>query len=801
MHWRLPARSRPSGPWWVSWISFPSVFYPGDPALSFSQTLRCGSCALLVLGTLLIGNVSPVLGQHSLLLVNDETRVREISWNFVDTETFDTDRLEDQMAVEAPGPFYRLKKWFRWVPRVSPGTYPFDPITLQKDVVRLRRFYQKNGFLQPSIDYPASQYDSTSNSIHIIFSVREGPPLKVQETEFARADTRQPAQTLFEDDGRAQDWQTFQRETALQPGERYTEVKRIRIEDAVTTWLRNEGYAFAEVRAETRIDSTANRASVQFLLDPGASAVFGEIQIDGIQSINPKVVRRELPFQEGDRFDASKVTQGQRELFGLNLFRVALADIPSQPRDSSVTVRYRVREAKLRTLSGQVGYGGRPGVFGEGLWTHRNFFGAGRSVSIGVIAESGWPLQDPLNLFGSRTANVDPQRRFRLSTTLRQPYVFTTRLSGSVEPFFQERLSDKLDPAPDRWLSLNEQQYGLNTRLTYEIIPFRTVNLQHTFTRTRQFAAFDSSATSGGQQLDVGESDLFDKSIVSIDATLGRTDDFINPTRGFLIRPSAELGGTLLGSDVQFGRVGLELTGYLPLGDQVELAARLFGGRLWPIGTSLDALALSDDPSQRDLEQNFIFQNRFSDFFLYGGGSSDVRGWAADLAGGKVVRFSSLSGNYVYEAIGAESKLGATFELRLPFPGLGDSFRTAVFVDAVQLSAGSLDLTPTVGAADVVTRVDGTSVVSTDPDQVLIGTGGGIRYKTPAGFIRLDLAFKLTPDELDLRRPQKVGDLADVRPSELANDDPSDDLPQPALRADERFIRRFRLHFGIGRTF
>jgi outer membrane protein insertion porin family len=762
----------------------------------------------LVAGTLALCFLflsAPSVAQKSLQRVDDETRVREITWNFRSTQTFDTERLQNQIATKAPGTFYRLKRWFDWVPRVDPGTFPFDPVTLQKDVVRLRQFYRQNGFLKPSVDYPASQFNAEANTIDIRFLINEGPPLIVTATQF-RSDDGRTATALFSGDVQ-REWQSFRAATTFQTGERYTEFKRLRIEETTTTWLRDQGYAFAQVTSTPKVDTTANEATVSFIIDPGPQARFGDIQVEGTTSLEPKIVRRELPFREGDRFNASKVTQGQRELFGLNLFRVALADIPSQERDSTVTVRYRVREAKLRTLSGQLGYGGRPGVFGEGRWTHRNFYGAARNLSVGLIAESGWPVDDPLNLFG-QGASVDPQRRFRLSTTLRQPYVFTTRLSGSFEPFFQERLSDKLVPAADRWLGLNERQFGFNTRLTYEILPFRTANLQYTFTRTRQFTA--PEAGSDTQQLDVGASDLFDKSIISLNATFGDTDDFINPTQGFLVRPSAELGGALLGSDVEFAKLGLEVTGYQPLDDQVELAARFFAGRIWPLGDSRDALTLPsnlDDleaPAQdAALASNFTFQNRFSDFLFYAGGSSDVRGWPADLAGGKVVRFSSVTGGYVYEAIGARTKVGANLELRLPFPGLGESFRTAVFLDAARVGAGALNLTPPPGATDVVQIPESVNpnepVIATETEQLLAGTGAGMRYRTPAGFIRLDIAYKLTPDRLDLRNPQTVGDRAEITDTERENG--TQEMELPPFGAEKRFLRRFRLHFGIGRTF
>jgi outer membrane protein insertion porin family len=138
---------------------------------------------------------------------------------------------------------------------------------------------------------------------------------------------------------------------------------------------------------------------------------------------------------------------------------------------------------------------------------------------------------------------------------------------------------------------------------------------------------------------------------------------------------------------------------------------------------------------------------------------------------------------YAYRPIGARSKLGVNLEVRLPFPGLGASWRTAVFVDAAYLDTGELNLVPPSNVAGVLAGPDG-EAVTTDPSQLLVGTGAGLRYQTPFGFLRLDLAFKLTPDRFDLRRPESVG-------AEVTRGEP----------ASARPIRRFRLHFGIGRSF
>ncbi|PSQ97699.1 MAG: hypothetical protein BRD55_01415 [Bacteroidetes bacterium SW_9_63_38] len=726
----------------------------------------------------------PSRAQAPLRLTNENTSVSEISYRFVDSQTFPPERLQEQIATQVPGFVARLRNTFAFLPGLKRIAFPFDPITLQKDVARLRQFYQQNGFLKPDIDYPASQLDTSANAIHVIFTIREGPPLTLRNIDFRSGDGAAPAETEF-DDALHREWIDFRARTTLQTGERYTQFKRTQLEDNVQSWLRNRGFAFPQVTSTTQIDTAAAAVSLELTVDPGPRGTVSEIRIEGNSSVSDQIVLRELPFQVGDRFSATDVSDGQQQLFDLNLFRVALADIPDQPRDRSVTVRYRVREAKLRAYSGQLGYGTQKGVTLEGNWRHRNFQGDARTLNVGGIAETGYPENPPSFIpdFLSRSTTQDPKRRFRTSVTLRQPYFFVDRLSASLEPFAEEKINPTLGANPTRFLDLSERQIGLNTRLVYDLLPFRSISLEHSLTRVQQFPP-----PSGTDAAPLGD-DLFDRSIFSISGTFGKADDFVNPTEGVIFRPSAQVGGLLLNSGVEFARTSGGLSGYLPYSDDIELAGRLFGGVIWPLGESRDNLILPSPapPEQRRL--NRTFQDRFSNHLFYAGGGTDVRGWQSQLAGGKVLRKSDIARTeYVYRSIGGRLKLGVNLEARLPFPGLGSSWRTAIFLDGAYLTPGSLSLTPPAGLSDIAATPDG-DAVSTNPSQLLIGTGGGVRYKTQFGFIRLDLAYKLTPDALDLRRPGAVGSAV-----ESGNTDPIEST-------STRTIRRFRLHFGVGRSF
>ena len=71
-----------------------------------------------------------------------------------------------------------------------------------------------------------------------------------------------------------------------------------------------------------------------------------------------------------------------------------------------------------------------------------------------------------------------------------------------------------------------------------------------------------------------------------------------------------------------------------------------------------------------------------------------------------------------------------------------------------------------------------------DRDALRFGAGAGVRYETPIGFVRLDLAAKINPDALDLQSPRNAflasQGLAEVQRSEF---------------------NRFAVHISIGQAF
>ncbi len=670
---------------------------------------------VLLAGVLCSPNAS---GQAARFPVNAETVVREVVFRFDSTRTFSESRLFEQIATQGPSFGDKMK---RWLPLLSERERVLVPEEVQRDVVRLRHFYHANGFPDVEVTYAGSRYYPDRNAFRLRFLIDEGEPIRV-----ATIDVLQPDGTPFTPESGLEE--PLRRVLTLRVGDRFSDVQHARSQEQLVTWMRNRGRPFASVRDTVIVDPAAHRADVTYWVEQGPIAYLDSIVVEGTNRVAPRLVARELDMEPGDRFSQRRLTAAQRTLFSKNLFRTILVDVPEQPVDSTVTVRMRVREGRPRLVTYSTGYGRREGWSMQGDWTHRNFLGDTRVVTEGAVGQTGLLAVSP--------DRVTP-RLYRTSVSLRHPRFILPRMSVSGQVFAQVRRDPEL-PESDLVLGINEREGGFDAALIYEFLPRRTLTLQYTWSRALQYSASGTFTR---------DRDAFNRGSLALFGIFGRTGSFLRYRHSLLVLPGLEFASPGFGSDIDYFKSALSVRVSRRFTSRSGLSLRSQVSRLWPRGDSRN----QDDP---------LVENRFDSERFYLGGSSDLRGWSSGLAGPKVVRSSVVGSDttFVYEAVGGLAKLALDLELRMPLPGLGDAWGTALFVGMGQLSEGGL--------------FDG---------PFRFGSGGGIRYATPVGMVSLDLAWKLNPDEADLRRAEA--------------------FEAQGLDAPTSWRRRWSLHLGIGQVF
>lgn len=694
---------------------------------------------------------SSVRAQDPLTAVTPATQVRSIEFAFPEDHEVKEGDLRALLATQTRPKLRGLRNALSWLPMIQPvEKHLFQPIELQRDAVRLRQFYRRQGFLQASITYQV-RYNATEDLVSITFVVREGPPLKIAAIEFSGLDSGTPRL----DPHLAEEWARF---TARERNrtDRWSDQRQRELTDSTARWLGNRGYAFAGATTMVSVDTPRAQVRATVLVKPGRRGRIGEITVTGNHSMPGHDLRRLLPVKPGDWYNAARLEEGRQRLMQFDVIRLARIQIPPDTARDSVDISLQVVENDRYLIQGELGWSSETGIAGRADWTHRSLGGL-RTLTFSAIAQTGlFPLQSQAN------------KEYRFTVSLFQPYVGDRRLSFAGGPFAEYR-----DDYRDRsWRA------GAQGTLAWATNPLRTVSLGYTgaYRRVLEFGFGNITVGQYLQLFGLPVSDSvgqlpanFESSVLTLSGTWGRLDRYANPRKGYVLRPRVAITTPFLNT-VEYALLDLTATFFLPLRHASGITIRGAGGRIVPFGSGVPAPGTTPLEALLDLH----------DAAFTAGGTRDVRGWGPDLLGAKLPKVEQQTENgtatYIveeYTPIGGLARLLASAQVNVPLPGLEEQWQAFAFVDGARV--WSPDRRYEFGDPALVQR------------DFYFSTGGGFGYTTLIGAVVVALGYKLNPSALDLRDP------ADVM-NALTSGRPIEEVP-----TDSR--RRFQLHFSIGATF
>jgi translocation and assembly module TamA len=364
--------------------------------------------------------------------------------------------------------------------------------------------------------------------------------------------------------------------------------------------LPEKGYPFAKVgQRDILLDPATVTGDYTLPVDVGPRGSFRKIATRGEKQAfgadHMEVIRR---YKPGELYDSRKVDDLRKALVATGLFSsVAVEPVrtgqPGPDGTEYVDLMVDQEAGPPRTLAGEAGYGTGQGFRAEGTWTHRNLFPPEGAVIAGAVI--GTQEQGVSGTF--RRSNAGKRdRTFQTGITLNhQNYnayeAFTAGVnigwSRQSTPIFQKRWTYSYGA---EILGTNEQVVvdpatGAKDRRTYLI---------------------------GGLPLQIG---------------YDRSNDLLNPTKGFRANLRAEPEGSLQGGFSPYLRATFDLSGYYPVAGGIVIAARTRLGTI--SGVARDDVA----PSRR----------------IYAGGGGSVRGFGFQELGPKDVNNDPIGGRSVNE--------------------------------------------------------------------------------------------------------------------------------------------------------
>lgn len=674
---------------------------------------------------------------------------------FSGNKSFAPDILAASIATTNSS-FFAATSWVRWTGLGVKRR--LNERTLRVDAVRLKTFYQRKGFLDVKVDTTVIR---TTDDAYITFHIIEGEPVLVRTLEIRGLDSLDHRDRLV-------------RDLALRTGEPYDRDLLLVSADTLITRLQNLGYPEVSVLIEkTDVNREARTADIAVLVQPGTASVIGEIHVRGTSLIDSGFVASLLATEPGLPFNRRDLVESQRQLYRSELFRYATVELDTAhfvPGSGTVPLTIQVQEGPMHRARAAVGYGTND-CFRTGLgWTKRNAMGRGQVFDVsaqvsklGVGRPTHVPALENSICSALKDDSIGSSRmNYNITTSFRRP-VFISPSNSLALSFFAERRSEfavyRREELGGSITLFRETESRTPLSFTYRLA------YGSTEANTVSFCAFFNACT----ETDISQ--LRQKRIVAIVSALAqrtRVNNPLDPSRGSALSAEISHSSRLIGSSslTQFTRAIGDAAAYQPFGSMV-LAVHLRAGMVVSPFVTVGGSAGNFVPP----EQRF-----------YAGGPNDVRGYnrnelgplvyvllESQLGTDTVTGLPVVNGTLVRNAAtGGNSLIVANVELRVPSPFLRDRVRLAAFVDA-----GTVWQRGGEGQG-------GSPVMRFTP-------GAGIRFVTPLGPARLDVAYN--PHRLPASRLYLIQNDGDIV------------LFQESYRRTVNTGRGIVVQFGVGQAF
>ena len=612
----------------------------------------------------------------------------------------------------------------------SGDDYDFE--TFKQDIERLKRFYFDNGYFDMVVD-TSVVFNAATGEVNEKFTITEGVRYKIHNLTFLGLDSvsadvnerirRQGARLIFEGGH-------YSKDTVRQEISRVLEI------------LANSGYAFAEAGPPEILKYMTNIQNLEGKLDIILSFKTGNIYTFGTTRVNFKGetynitlndVLRELTYKEGQIYKKEEVVKSEINLSKMSILenpRINFAKIDSARNIVNLEINLIVSNKYELT----------PEVFG---YYFRNYlyFGAGLSASDKNFLGGGRVLTSSARFYYNSTKNY----RMEWINSFIQPFLFGNRnTSGNWNIGFRFVTEELISTSTLTNLFAVSHDLPTYTYLNRVVGSWET--------------DFDNISIKNDLIFDTLVLPSFSLNALNSTLSLGLIHNNVNNLQfpfagnfqsyefedsGLMSGLLRKLFNTYITSYFKFTNL---TSFYFNLSNRdfkvpAALGTKLYVGSIFEYGDN------TFDFNGQPIEgENVPNDERF-----VCGGSSSVRGWGARQLG--IVRDKDIGGNFLFET--------------------SAEYRIRPFLDVSNIYFRDIGFAAFVDIGNVWSEIQKFKI-----NELAMAAGGGIRYYTIIGAIRLDLGLKVYDPQ-----PGPVGGSKWL------------------FGSGSNFGDKYTIQFGIGNTF
>lgn len=149
--------------------------------------------------------------------------------------------------------------------------------------------------------------------------------------------------------------------------------------------VREVDFAAARIAdSQAEVDADAATVRLRVHIDSGAAFTLGPLVVKGLKRYPLALVERFDPFKPGDRYDAARLLEFQRELQQSQFFGSVIVDVDSEGPSTNAPIRVELTEAKTQRAAVGIGFSTDTGARIEATWRHALLFGRPYTLSTGA---------------------------------------------------------------------------------------------------------------------------------------------------------------------------------------------------------------------------------------------------------------------------------------------------------------------------------------------------------------------------------------------------------------------------------
>jgi len=603
-----------------------------------------------------------------------------------------------------------------------------------RDEQAIADLYHSNGFRDVKVTSAVERNHRNKNDeIAVTITIAEGPQWIVDSLTLKGIDKA--------------DQGFLSEELASGPGEPFAEANMAADRNEVITYYYTRGFPDADFRGTWQPASEPHHVTVVYTISPGERRYVRGVITSGVRHTRQKLIDKRVSLKPGDSLSPVEQTKIQQNLYDLGIFATVNTAIENPDGDTTHKyLLYDIQEANRYTFV--TGFGLQLGQFGTPSTTsvaapagstgvsplvsldvnRLNFLGIGHTVTLGGLYSS-------LEQRGSFTYLVphfldDPGRSLT--------YTLLYDKSLNVNTFASRREEGSVQLSQKFSKSLTAQ-----FRFAYRRVSTSSVLIPVLL--VPQFL----------QPVRIG---IFSTTLIQ-----DRRDNPTDPHRGLYNTADVGIAGGFFGSQRSFGRVLLRNATYYPLTKNLVLARQTQFGVIAPFAV----------PAGLTAQESVPLPERF-----FGGGADSLRGFPYNQAGPRDTGEPLMPGGPSSAPTGFPLGGNALFfnNVELRFPLIGENIGGVLFHDLGNVYSS---------LSNISFRFNQRN--QQDFDYAVQAVGFGVRYRTPVGPVRLDLAYSINP-------PSLVGFQG--TPAQLLQCGPAS-----PCKSVPQSISHFQFFFSIGQTF